>query len=266
MSNVNTPSSNFKNRKIILQALPCNSSRNSNANSPVDQNSSFVKSNNFKRHNTFAGLSTSSPNNGILSPRNGNSNTPPYLSKLNNKATLFDFIIAPNKSPSNQKAAHSPTLINDFKNRFVQHQNKLKSQQTNVKVQKVFQSPLISQSNTDSQIFQNDQLSDIDCIKTTANNHDLINNEKKNTDYSRLGETVKNSLKSEELLKISLISDFYCQLILSIFHFFLTKTLLLTFKKDNFALTLNTELFFLFQLLTLNSIEDKRNCNPKGKS
>ncbi|RNA23374.1 hypothetical protein BpHYR1_015659 [Brachionus plicatilis] len=31
----------------------------------------------------------------------------------------------------------------------------------------------------------------------------------------------------------------------------------------NFTLTLNTELFFLFQLLTLNSIEDKRNFNPK---
>lgn len=34
---------------------------------------------------------------------------------------------------------------------------------------------------------------------------------------------------------------------------------------DNFILTLNTELFFLFQLLTLNSIEDKTNSISKGK-
>lgn len=216
MSNVNTPNSNFKNRKIILKPLPSNGSRNSSANSPVEQNSPHFRSNNFKRHNTFAGSSVSSPNTGILSPRNGNNITPTYLSsKLNNKATLFDFIITPNTSPSNQKPSHSQTLINDFKNRFVQHQNKLKSNQTNVKNQKTPQSPLIIQSNTDSQILNNDQLSEAHCKSITIN-PSPTNEKKNNIDYSKLGETVKNSLKSNELLKISTLSDFYCQLIISI--------------------------------------------------
>ncbi|RNA23371.1 hypothetical protein BpHYR1_015655 [Brachionus plicatilis] len=213
LSNVNTPHSNFKNRKITLQPLPSNSSRSSAANSPVDQNSSYMKPNNFKRHNTFAGSSSSSPIPGMLSPRNSSNNTPPYLSKLNNKATLFDFITTPNKSPSHQKSSNSQSLINDFKNRFVQHQNKLQSQQTNGKVQKTPQSPLVIQPNIDSPFLENDQFPEINSKNSTQSNQTNQEDQKK-VDYSKLGESVKNSLKSNELLKISTLSNFYCELIL----------------------------------------------------
>lgn len=219
LSNVNTPNSNFKNRKIILQPLPSGSPRNSNTNSPVEQNLSSTKANNFKRYNTFAGSSNSSPTLGMLSPRPDQNSTPPYISKLNNKATLFDFITTPKKSPSHQKQSHSQVLINDFKNRFVQHQNKIHSQPTNNgQFKKNSQSPLIFQSNIDSPIFGNDQFTEINDKKYTEQSE--IDEHSRNKDYSKLGDVVKNSLKPIELLKVSTLSDFYCELILSNFVFF----------------------------------------------
>ena len=47
-------------------------------------------------------------------------------------------------------------------------------------------------------------------------------------------------------------------------HIFLNKILIFDYI-DNFILTINTELFFIFQLLTLNAVEDKSENKVSGK-
>ncbi|CAF0715052.1 unnamed protein product [Brachionus calyciflorus] len=211
LSNSNTPQSNFKSKKIVLQPLPSNSPRNSGANSPVDYtNSSFSKSNSFKRHNTFAGSSNSSPVPGIFSPRNQQNNTPTYSSKLNNKATLFDFITTPKQSPVHQKQSDAQNLISDFKNRFMQHQNQMQNQQQlNNKMPKTPQNSQIIEPNVDSPFLQKDDYPDLNQVNEIKQ---IEESSKK--DYSKLGELVKNNLKANDLLKISILSNFYTQLIL----------------------------------------------------
>ena len=68
------------------------------------------------------------------------------------------------------------------------------------------------------------------------------------TNEKNLGIMVKNALSSKQMQKLALLSEFYCELIL-----------------NNFIFSLNTEMFFLFQLLTLNSLEDSSHSRDDDK-
>lgn len=184
LSNTNTPQSNFKNKKIYLQPLPSNSSRNSASCSPVEfANASFSSKTN-NRNGGYSQSGQSSPRPGIFSPKNSQ-----FSSKASNsKPTLFDFISTPNKSPNYHKQSDSQHIINDFKNRFQQHQHNLQQQQ---QISQMPQSPL---------------------AQTPV---EVVNVGPKK-DYSKLGESVKETLNANDLLKLSLLSNFYTQLILSL--------------------------------------------------
>lgn len=205
LSNANTPQLNFKNRKIILQPLPSNSPKGSLTNSPVEYfNPAYVNKNN-KRLSNVSLPSQSSPATGVFSPKT-RQNFNSYSSKLASKPTLFDYITTPNKSPIHHAKPDAPALINDFKNRFQQHQQFLQQQQQMQQQgqigipPKTPQSPLVQQP-----IVQNEtQTNDVNKPESRIKK-----------DYSKLGETLKDSLSAEDIFRLSLLSSFYSQLILS---------------------------------------------------
>jgi hypothetical protein len=124
----------------------------------------------------------------------------------------------PVKSPTFHKSSETPAIISDFKNRFNQHQQ---------------------------QIIQNQQQQQQSALKSNEEDEFIVIekseiDECKRMQFLNLGSTIKESLSQDEMSRLSLLAKFYSQLVL-----------------NNFILTINTELFFIFQLLTLNAIEDK---------
>ncbi len=271
-------------RKITLQALTSNTPRstaaNSQANSPLDL---FLNQNNkrkLKKNVSFSSQTHSSPNV-IISPRNGfpppgppsssqsQSAASNYSSKAkSNTATLFDYIVTPIKSPGQQDQFknETPVVINDFKNRFQQHSksfNKSKSfnhsnltmsnpnSVNTTPVNHTNSNIIINSANIQSQQLQKqqqqklEQLNEIELLEKQLSEQKL---ETKKVDYTNLVTSIKNTLSESDLERASLLAKLYTQLIL-----------------NNFIVTINIELFFLFQLLTLNSIEDKNELQILGK-
>ena len=83
-------------------------------------------------------------------------------------------------------------------------------------------------------------------------------------------ECVEKSLEKNDIQRLSILAHFYSQLILSNFNstminYFILSILSCYYFKGNLTLTVNTELFFLFQLITLNPNENKLGNHPDGK-
>ena len=81
-------------------------------------------------------------------------------------------------------------------------------------------------------------------------------------------ECVEKSLEKSDIQRLSILAHFYSQLILSnnstdiLLH--IISLIFCYYFKGNLTLTVNTELFFLFQLITLNPNENKLGNHPDG--
>jgi hypothetical protein len=278
-SNSNTPQiMPAPTRKISLQPLNQNTPRTSQNNSPIDlypshnhsrnnnynNNNNNHNNNNHKRNSNYSFPSNNSTPS-LISPRN-NGFPPPapsssYSSRLVGKpATLFDYIVTPIKSPGQlqqqvgPKPNETPVIISDFKQRFQQHQNSLNSSRAsnsfcNVSYTKSAMSTPVNTSTASNIITNSTNVSvvsnkqEIELVETKDNEA------KPKVDFSNLGPLIKKALTESDIDRVSTLAKFYTQLIL-----------------NNFIVTINIELFFLFQLLTLNSIEDKNESQLLGIS
>jgi hypothetical protein len=193
-SNTPTLKSNSSHRKISLQPInPQQNSPRSTNHSPVDL---FSNVNKYKKGN-FPFSSQSSPQSNF-SPK-----TVTYSSKLTNKATLFDYMVTPIKSPT-CKSADTPAIISDFKNRFQQHQQQLmQNYALNQQQQHVNdKSPLK---------LQTEQIQEEEYVVIDKKDLD----ECKKMQFLNLGTTIKESLSEEEMSRLSVLAKFYSELILS---------------------------------------------------
>ena len=187
----NTPKSTTSHRKISLQ--PINNSPRSINNSPIDLFNHLTR-------NKKGNLSVQSTPTSNYSPK-----TMSYSSKLTNRATLFDYIATPVKSPTYVKSTESPAIISDFKNRFQQHQQQLQhnnSSGNNSTPQSQDKSPLAAKFDQIQEEYVVIDKKDID--------------ECKKMQFLNLGSTIKESLNKDEMDRLSILATFYSQLILSI--------------------------------------------------
>jgi hypothetical protein len=298
-SNSNTPQTGClppaPTRKISLQPLNQHTPRTSQNNSPIDMypshnhsRSNYSNNNNFNNNTSMSnnrrGSNFSFPSNNstpsMISPRNtyhnqqhNNSGFPPpapsanYSSKLVGKPqpTLFDYIVTPIKSPGQlmqqqqlgkvaEQQQQTP-LINDFKQRFSQHQHSMNSSRASVSFGNVsYSNSVVStpvNTSSASNIITNNSVvgasggvekQEIELVETKASEA------KPKVDFSNLGPLIRKALSESDIERVSILAKLYTQLIL-----------------NNFIVTINIELFFLFQLLTLNSIEDKNESQFLGK-
>ncbi len=272
-SNSNTPHiMPAPTRKISLQPLSQNTPRTSQNNSPVDlypshnhsRNNNYNNNLNSHRRNHNFSFPSNNSTPSMISPRN-NGFPPPapsssYANRLVGKpATLFDYIVTPIKSPgqlqqqAGSKPNETPVIISDFKQRFQQHQHSLNSSRASNSFSNV--------SHSNSAVSTPVNTSTASNIITNSNNVSAVSNKqeielvetktnetKPKVDFSSLGPLIKKALTESDIDRVSTLAKFYTQLIL-----------------NNFIVTINIELFFLFQLLTLNSIEDKNESQLFGK-
>jgi len=195
-SNTPTLKSNSSHRKISLQPInPQQNSPKSINNSPIDI---FSYVNKHKKGN-FSLSSQSSPQSNF-SPK-----TVTYSSKLTNKATLFDYMATPIKSPT-LKSSDTPAIISDFKNRFQQHQMQL------------MQNSTINQQQQQPNLLDNSPLKfhpeqKVEEEYVVIDKKDL--DECKKMQFLNLGTHIKESLSKDEMSRLSLLAKFYSELILS---------------------------------------------------
>lgn len=193
-------------KRINLQSLQSNNSPKSLNSSPIDV---FISQNRNKRNNNFPSPNQSSPTTNF-SPK-----TASYSSKLTNKPpTIFDYITTPIKSPTYGKGNDTQVIITDFKNRFQQHQQQYQSNQQQIPSPNSYAQiiqPNQPQQLTPKQTAQPIQQSIPEEVQIIEKKID----EKKKKQYTELGPTVKNSLTKEDMKRLSILSKFYSQLILS---------------------------------------------------
>ena len=285
-------------RKISLQPLASNTPRSSTSqtNSPIDLylNPNRNKRNQNNSNYSFSSQHSHSSPNFIISPRNGAPIPTPtsaisYSGKVSGSGnrnghaplpSLFDYIVTPIKSDSQTNQVETPVLISDFKNKFQQSFNSSSSSHRNFKTHSNNTSASTTPINsTNSNIINNNNShysinsSKLANASNNNNNNQSYNNNNNSNyrqnnrnnqeielvetkrsesrpriDHSKLGNMIKNSLNEKDLEKVSILAKLYAQLIM-----------------NNFIVTINTELFFLFQLLTLNSLEDKNESQNSGK-
>jgi len=133
--------------------------------------------------------------------------------------TLFDFVTSPQVQQDQQNSKQD--AIDDFKTRFYQHQNKLEKSEQIIPEKT---------NNIESEIVQASQAT------TSISSQQLIPH-KQITDFKA---AILEKLTESEISKLTLLAELYAALLL-----------------NNFILTINTELFFLFQLLTLSIVEER---------
>ena len=115
------------------------------------------------------------------------------------------------------QTASKQDAINDFKARFYQHQNKLEKPEQN----------LPETTNTlETQL-----------VQAPPPQQQQLPPQKQITDFKA---AILEKLTELDMLKLTLLAELYASLLL-----------------NNFILTINTELFFLFQLLTLSIVEER---------
>ena len=246
--------------------------RNNNNNNNNNYNRRSIQ--NFSPSPTCVSFPSRSNNN--YNNNNNSSN-----SKLASKPTLFDYLATtPIKSPNHQQttngAVDNSVIVRDFKNRFQQHQQQLVQQhhRSQQQQQQQQQTPQPEQAASIDPAVEMSPLIDIErqraaasltaanglmpkttvtpvsatpstsTATATTTTHPAV---KTKEEHAMLGESVREALDSGEMQRLSTLADLYAQLIL-----------------NNLVLTLNTELFFVFQLLTLSSaVEDTKATHRK---
>jgi hypothetical protein len=234
-----TPKSNSKQRKITPQKLTNTpNSNNVNLSFHNDQNSNGNYYRNRRNNSSFTSPNTYSDNiimNYPSSPINNFNNSPkPIISfkSASRQTLLSDFISTPIKSP---KQANSNIL------------EPLRSlPETSIL-------PSIEKIGLKLSLKNNPNVSPQGKTITVENKEIL-----KAKNQAELGQAVKNALNEIEMKKMDNIAKVYSELILSNFNLYLifNRSLNFVFFLDNLVFSLNTELFFLFQLLTLNSLDE----------